>query len=414
MPINSWCLLALVAALAVGPSNRVRAKQPASSGWQEGSADFSEVADNVIVSDDYYCQSPPEITLTVGIPQLTPGIQYHAGLLYLKPSAENLGYAVLTTEENFESPLPLATPLWEVETLEPSFEPGLEVGAAYTFACSGQDVQATWQHLRTNTSDSAVVTQDTGQWISPFSQTGPATAETYDELVDNQGVNDLLSAEGHVDFAYDAVNLDFGQYVNVGSSLTFRLFAGLSYARLQERLVSSFYGAPPAPDAVFPEDVRLTLSLNNTSTFWGVGPRFGLEATRKRRRGFRFTGQLAGALLVGRTQPAQYLFAATAPDLALVGIPVNREHVSSEPFTQVVYAGDAKLGIGYSRGLSNGSEFTLDGGYLAAIYLVPFSGYETNENILALQIGSLSSGSIRQTLSDFTLNGFYLNAGLKW
>ena len=118
--------------------------------------------------------------------------------------------------------------------------------------------------------------------------------------------------------------------------------------------------------------------------------------------------------MVGRTQPAQYLFAATAPDLALVGISVNREHVSSEEFTQVVYAGDAKLGVGYSRELPHGSMFTVDGGYQAAIYLTPFSGYETNENILALQIGSLSSGSIRQTLSDFTLNGFYLNAGLKW
>lgn len=352
------CLLATLLLLSMAPVHAVRAGQPPSYGWQEGSGDYSSIADEVVVSDDFNYQSAPEIALTIGVPQLAPGIQFHAGLLYLKPSAENLGYAVLTTEENFESPLPLATPLWAIETLEPSFEPGFEVGAAHTFACSGQDVRANWQHLRTGTSDSAAVTQDTGQWISPFSQTGPPTAETYQELMENQGVNDLLSAEGRVEFAYDAVNLDFGQYVNVGPSLAFRMFAGLSYARVQERLLSSFYGAPPAPDAVFPEDVRLRISLNNTSTFWGIGPRFGLEATQKTRHGLRFTGQLAGALLVGRTQPAQYLFAATAPDLALVGIPVNREHVSSDPFTQVVYAGDAKLGIGYSRALSKGSVFS--------------------------------------------------------
>lgn len=414
MPTRRSILPATTALLLLASLHQAQAAEPSSYGWREGPDDYSAIGDNVVVSDQEFYQSTPQIALTVGIPQLAPGVQYHAGLLYLKPSAENLGYAVLTTEENFESPVPLATPLWHIETLEPEFEPGFEIGAGYTFACSGQDVQATWQHLSTSTFAAAAVTQDTGQWISPFSQTGPPTAETYQDLVDNQGVNDLLSAEGRVDFAYDAVNLDFGQYVNIGPSLAFRLFAGLSYARTQERLVSSFFGAPPDPDAIFPENVPLTLSLNNTSTFWGIGPRFGLEVAQQSRSGLRFTGQLAGAFLIGRTQPAQYLFAATAPDLALVGIPVNREHVSSSEFTQVVYAGDARLGIGYSRKLSGGSVFALDGGYQAAIYLNPFSGYETNENILALQIGSLSSGSIRQTLSDFTLNGFYLNAGLTW
>lgn len=57
---------------------------------------------------------------------------------------------------------------------------------------------------------------------------------------------------------------------------------------------------------------------------------------------------------------------------------------------------------------------TLDGGYLAAFHANPFSGYETNNNVLALQIGSLSTASMRHTLSNFTADGFYLNAGLKW
>ena len=51
---------------------------------------------------------------------------------------------------------------------------------------------------------------------------------------------------------------------------------------------------------------------------------------------------------------------------------------------------------------------------MAALYNNPFAGYATNDNILALQIGSLSTASMRQTQSDFTLNGAYLTGGYKW
>ncbi len=351
--------------------------------------------------------------LAVGVPNMRPGFRFQAGLLYLQPSADNLGWGILTTEHNYASPYPLATPLWNVKTLQPGYQPGFELGTGYTFAGTGRDAQLNWQHLRTNTYDSGVAGD--GQWISPFSQTGPPTADTYDELNSNSGVNKLRSANAQVKFSYDAVNLDFGQYVNVGQRLLFRLFAGLSYAQLREQLNSTFYGVEPSPTAPFPENTQLSIALNNTTSFWGVGPRFGFDSSYLTKRGLRLTGQLAGAALIGQTQPAQYQFAATSPDLALLGIAVNREYVASSAFSHVVYAANAKLGIGYTRVLRGGSVFTFDTGYLAAIYFNPFAGYETNENILALQIGSLSSGSIRHIQqSNFSLNGFYLNAGLNW
>jgi hypothetical protein len=354
------------------------------------------------------------VPLNLGVPNLTSGLELHAGFLLLQPSADNLGYAVLTTEKNLASPVPLAQPFWGVQTLTPGYHPGFEVGARYAFANSGNDVRVNWQHLRTTTSASAGVTQADGQWISPFSQTGPPTAASFDNIAVILGVDKLKSATGQVKFAYDVVNLDFGQHVQVGSSLAVRLFAGASYARLQERLVSSFFGVPPDPNAPFPLSVPLSLSLNNTSTYSGAGPRFGLDTTYEFPRGFRLLGHLAGALLIGRKQPAQYELTATAPDLALVGIAVNREHISSEDFTQVVYSCDAKLGIGYSYVFLSGSTFTVEAGYMAAIYIDPFSGYETNNNIIPLQSGSLSTASVRHTLSDFTVNGFYLTGGFKW
>ena len=414
MRLSHWCVLATAALFLLAPRTTSQAASPALPSLLDGSEVLSEVPDEYAAGDQVFCPPTTGAPLDIRVPNLCPGFQFHAGLLFLKPSADNLGYAVLTTEKNYASPVPLATPYWDIETLTPSFQPGLEVGTGYTFANSGKDVRVNWQHLRTSDSDAAAVTQSDGQWISPFSQTGPPTADSYDQINEHAGVNKLLSADGKVNFSYDTVNLDFGQYVNVGSSLAFRLFAGLGYARLQERLVSSFFGAPPAADAVFPESVPLVLSLNNTSTFSGVGPRLGLDTTYAVPGGLRLTGQLAGALLIGRTQPAQYLFTATAPELAAVGIAVNQERIGSPSYNHVVYAADARLGIGYMRVLPNRSVFTVEAGYLAAIYVKPFSGYETNDNILALQIGSLSTASMRHTLSDFTANGFYLNVGLKW
>jgi hypothetical protein len=411
MPLHR--LLPFVAAVAlVVAANVVQAvEQPAA--FQEPGPQVLPPPPGAAPTGPPVVPPPTDSTFTVRVPDLTPGFAFHAGFLYLQPSADNLGWAVLTNVKNLASPAPIASPFWTIETLTPGYQPGFEIGGSYTFAGSGADVQVNWQHLRTSTSDS-VAAQEGIQWVSPFSQTGPSSAQSFKDLGDSQGVNKLRSAAGQVNFAYDAVNLDLGQHVAIGPLMRLRFFGGVSYARLQERLVSSFFGAPPDATATFPQNVPLSISLNSTSTYNGAGPRFGIDPTCELPGGFRLTGQLAGALLIGRKQPAQYEFTATAPDLAAVGIGVNREYIGSDAFTQVVYSGNAKLGLGYSYVFGSGSIFTLETGYLAAIYLDAFSTYETNHNVLPLQVGSLSTASMRHTLSNFTVNGLYFTGGLQW
>jgi hypothetical protein len=154
------------------------------------------------------------------------------------------------------------------------------------------------------------------------------------------------------------------------------------------------------------------IQLNQQSSFSGIGPRLGIDSAYQLRRGFRLTGQAANALLIGQTTPSQYVFTAIADGNS--GIGVNQEYVASPPFVHTVYTANAKLGLGYSRTLRNGITLFCDGGYMAALYINPFSGYETNENIIALQLGSLSSGSIRHVLSNFAVDGMYFNAGARW
>lgn len=340
--------------------------------------------------------------LSVLVADLTPGLEFSAGLLVLRPGADNLGYATTTTF------LPIPNPQWAVQALEPGYQAGFCVGARYTFPCSGNDIQLNWEHLRTSDSAFVPVSNLTTQWISPFSQTGPSTSE----LPNMVGLFHLKAARGQVDFDHDMVNLDVGQAVSIGPNTQLRLFAGLSYARLREQLVSTFYNDPniePVPPVVAPGVPGLkSITLNNTSTYSGLGPRLGFASAFNLPWGFRLLGQLSGAVLAGRTQPAQYSFSAVLSN------EINHEQISSGSVAQVVCAGDAKLGLGYSCEFANGGVLSCECGFKAALFIDPFSTYETSTNVLSLDIGSLSTNSMRHTPSNFTLNGLYATCGWQW
>lgn len=342
------------------------------------------------------------VPLAVYVPQLTPGVEFSAGLLVLQPSANNLGYATITTF------LPIQNPQWAVQTLDPKYQAGFYVGARYVFSSSGNDIQINWEHLRTSDSAFVPVSNPFTQWISPFSQTGPSTSEGANEV----GVFHLKAAQAQVVFDYDMANVDVGQTVNIGSITQLRLFTGLSFVRLQEQLISTFYNDPninPTPPVIAIPDASLrAISLNNTSSYNGLGPRLGLTSTFNLSHGFSCVGQLSGAILAGWMQPARYSFAATFQDK------VNREQIMSPSVSQVVYCGDAKVGVGYSCPFSNGSVLSLESGFKAELFVNPFSTYETSTNVLPLDIGSLSTNSMRLTQSNFTLNGFYATCSLKW
>ena len=193
---------------------------------------------------------------------------------------------------------------------------------------------------------------------------------------------------------------------------TFAGFGGLTVVRLREQLVSTFYNDPNIdpvlPVIAVPNPSLRYITLNNTSTYTGLGPRLGLTTAYDLPHGFTFVGQLSGAILAGWMQPAQYSFTAIFQN------GVNREQISSPSVSQVVYASDAKVGVGYVYSFRNGSVLRFQSGFKAALFINPFSTYETSTNVLTLDIGSLSTNSMRHTPSDFTLNGFYATCGLQW
>jgi hypothetical protein len=353
----------------------------------------------------YACDADPSAAggpLAVFVPNLTPGFEFSAGVLILRPGADNLGYAAVTTF------LPVQNPQWAVQALDPNYQAGFGIGARYAFPCSGNDIRVNWEHLSTSNSAAVAVSDPATQWVSPFSQTGPSTSEMANQV----GVFHLKAAQAQVDFDYDMANIDVGQTVNIGSHTQLRLFAGLSCVRLKEQLTSTFINDPninPVPPVVAPPDTSLKyISLDNTSTYTGLGPRLGLTTEYNLPHGFSFVGELSGTIFAGWMQPAQYTFAGVFEDR------VDREQISSGSVSQVVYAGDAKLGVGYCRPFGNGSVLSLESGFRASLFINPFSTYETSTNVLPLDIGSLSTSSMRHSQSDFTLSGFYATCSLHW
>lgn len=341
------------------------------------------------------------VPLAVWVPNSCPGLELSAGLLLLTPGADNLGYATITTF------LPLQNPQWAVQSLDPNAQPGLMVGARYELASPGRDIQTSWEHLRAGDAESVAVSDLATQWISPFSQTGPSTSESSNEV----GIFHLKSAKGEVNFDYDMANIDAGQTMNIGSGTQVRLFAGVSIVRLKEQLVSTFYNDPsivPVPPVIAIPDPNLQyITLNNTSTYTGAGPRLGLSTAYNITGGLTFVGQMSGAILQGRMQPAQYTFQGVFDGA------VDAEQIRSDSVTQVVYASDAKVGLGYTRPVGH-SVLEIESGFKAAVFVDAFATYETSTNVLPLDIGSLSTNSMRHTPSNFTLGGFYASASVRW
>ena len=92
------------------------------------------------------------------------------------------------------SPLPLPSPNWANQSINPNFSPAFRVEMAYAFSdCN--NVQVNWTHLQA--SDSSSFNAKPNQMVGPYYEIGPDS-------------NAFKIANGTARFGYDAVNMDFG------------------------------------------------------------------------------------------------------------------------------------------------------------------------------------------------------------
>lgn len=156
----------------------------------------------------------------------------------------------------------------------------------------------------------------------------------------------LDATSSNVKFKYDAVDLDVGQYLNLGTHLQTRWFAGLRFAQITQDQTSNFAivtGTTP------PSNLE-----EATAKFTGIGPRLGVDGNYHLGNNFGFVTQLAASLLVGTTESNAAI--------------TNIYSTDNPSQNRVVPALDGKLGFDYNKAMHNGGRFAIEAGYQISEY----------------------------------------------
>ena len=318
-----------------------------------------------------------------GIAPKKSHIELTVGALILQPTGTNLDYAVLGF------PLPVITPHWDVATINPSYSAGFDLEGRYIFRNEENDLRLNWAHLKTHDSQSTYA--GSNQFATPLFQSGPSIG---------QGENPATQqAHANVKFNYDVVNLDAGQIVDYGPRTQLRFFAGLSGAQLKEWLSISF------------QDNAQTFNINsiNKSQFTGGGPLFGVDSLYKLPYNIGLTGSLAASALIGSMNPkTDYI--STSPELTST----NYQSITPRNTTQVVPGLDGKLGLNYAYLFGNGAIGKIALGYEYANYFNAIVAYNPATVFGEINTGTIALESLGKSVSNFSVNGPYVNLSLQF
>jgi hypothetical protein len=320
--------------------------------------------------------------IDIFVPNLKPGFAFNVTALALKPGASNLNYAISNKA------LPIASPGWTEKELRPGYAPAFMLSARYQFL-EGKDIKIDWTHL--NSSTSASVSAPTNQYfIGPDFDIGP-------------DAGNIRQAYGNANFKYDVINLDAGQMINIGEHTAMRLFLGLSNTYLREQVTAIYFGeiTTGSPQGLFSSQQEVT------ANFTGIGPRFGVDINYMTMSNIGFFGNVGASALTGSTySKTTYLTSTPA-------ISNNRQYIKDQNVTQVIPAFDAKLGVNYMHIVNKDMLLTIEGGYQGAVYINAISQYLPGALVNGITTGGIYVATMSHTISNYSVQGFFLGATLQ-
>ncbi|STX40793.1 major outer membrane protein [Legionella gratiana] len=205
---------------------------------------------------------------------------------------------------------------------------GFQIEGSYHFN-TGNDITLTWYHLDTNWNNST------------FTPGIP-------------GLDDILIGFGNKN-RWDAVNGEFGQFVDVSANKKIRFHGGFQFASIK-RSVHAF-----ATDVDADPDDFLA-RFNGNTQYNGFGPRTGIDMNYVFGNGFGIYAKAAAAVLVGSAKHGYNfdVFTSGAGEVFDFNISGSR--------TAVVPELEAKLGASYDYPLAQG-DLVLDAGYMWFDYI---------------------------------------------
>lgn len=293
----------------------------------------------------------------VNIPNMKNGVTIKLEGLYLQPTSSNLSNLNYLSSASFVDFSSLAG-TGATYAVDPDYALAFSLGLGYIFPNSGNDVQINWTHFDNDSDNSTVIGPD--NIIS-----GPVIAGFTDSLftVDE---DQQFTGIGSADFHYDAVDLDVGQYVALGSRLMTRFYAGLRYAQVKDDLTNTY--------SFIDSEEEFNLSEVNVfnSKFTGIGPRVGIDTNYHVANCFGVAAHLAAGLLVGQTESnasfnQTFTVEEEEDEVDVESISFN---VVNDEQNRVVPVFDAKLGVNYTVHFNNGQSAALiEAGYQATEFV---------------------------------------------
>jgi hypothetical protein len=347
----------------------------------------------------------------VCVPQLCGGFTFGLYGIYWQPSTSEQDFV-----ERFSRDDKSGDRDGDHHEVNPRYRWGFMANIGYVFPCSGNDIRLGYiyyKHNHENNRDRREGDDDDdsvdGETFLPtisdgWNPTHTSTVELANVASWNHSLDtDPRHARAHTEFRLDAVDLDFGQYVNVGCNLRFRFFGGLRYARIEHRLNATFegrhdhekddgaLGIPMVGTDLnnvavdFDVDGDIREHVHQRSEFNGIGPRLGVNAGYHVGGGFGVVGELSTSLLVGREKhhihdrfeeelkfEAKALHESTLFDLDTEYRDNNEweRNLNFNHRTRVVPNIDAKLGIDYTYQFCNCShtKLTIEAGWYVSEY----------------------------------------------
>lgn len=325
---------------------------------------------------------PPRPSSDVFLSSPIHTFEVQINALLVQPTGSNLHYAAEAV------PLPAPSPHWIIYEIDTDYHFGFDFGLRGIFHSTNTNLTLNWEHLHSTDSTSKQVASD--NMIGPFFEIGPDAAP-------------YKQANGKATFHFDAVNLNYGQFINFGDRLQTNLFSGVSFARIKQVLFSRFSSL----------DGTIVRTIQVPSLFIGFGPQFGFQSSYRIIKGLHFTGQAAASFLVGSKQD-HTAYKALSPGLAGLGItPPNKQSTTPQSKIQVIPEIEGKLGLSYVFNFCRHYMIKLEAGYQAQVYIDAIQSIDMGSEVITPPVVPDTVGvfarTFVQTISNFTLAGPYFN-----
>lgn len=299
-----------------------------------------------IISAGLFSSIQANDKLNVTVPCFAGGYTACLGGLYIRPSVPALDYVIFIPD--FTDPGFHRT----VRSVNPDYEWGLTASASYLLPGTGSDLVFTFASFSRTTFDDSSHLADGNELVAMLTDFD-ATQFTV------PGVTSNVSANAKAHFNYQTYDLTLGQHLLVGCKTHFRIYGGVRYINLNQRLNANYFHELSIFGVGSSEELFLTSQRTN---FKGIGPRLGIYSCYELGCGFGIVGDLATSLLIGESDSHFSQF-ATFLDGTTATIRFNNPDVD-----KIVANLTGRLGLAYIHPLNAYISYKIEAGYLVEHY----------------------------------------------